>query len=230
MKVRLLIPAAGMGTRLGSAGPKALVDLCGEPMLARTLARFFFVSPAPPVIVTAPPGHVGEFEAALSGAASKLECMVTPGGLERQESVAGALALLDNDDDLVLIHDAARPFVSPESIRAGIAAAERHGAATVAVPAVDTVLMGDSDAFLVGTPDRSSLWCCQTPQIFRVGVIREAHRRAAEEGRRGTDDASLVREAGMPVKLVMGAALNFKITTPFDLDVARMVVREGLAC
>ena len=132
--------------------------------------------------------------------------------------------------DLVLIHDAARPFVSPESIRAGIAAAERHGAATVAVPAVDTVLMGDSDAFLVGTPDRSSLWCCQTPQIFRVGVIREAHRRAAEEGRRGTDDASLVREAGMPVKLVIGAALNFKITTPFDLEVARMVVREGLAC
>ena len=208
MKVRLLIPAAGMGTRLGSAGPKALVDLCGEPMLARTLARFFFVSPAPPVIVTAPPGHVGEFEAALSGAASKLECMVTPGGLERQESVAGALALLDNDDDLVVIHDAARPFVSTALISRCFEAAKIHDCGVI--PVVEETnsvrqLTGSGSCML----DRKQLRLVQTPQVFPAAKIKRAYTTSFDPA--FTDDASVVEREGCPILLVEGEENNFKI-------------------
>jgi 2-C-methyl-D-erythritol 4-phosphate cytidylyltransferase len=98
----------------------------------------------------------------------------------------------------------------------------------VAIPSVDTILVGDKDGFLVSTPERARLWACQTPQTFRVGVIREAHRQARAQGFTATDDASLVRRVGGRVKLVLGTPLNFKITTPFDLAMAQLVLEEGL--
>ena len=102
------------------------------------------------------------------------------------------------------------------------------GAATVTVPVIDTILQADENAFLVETPDRRYLWACQTPQTFRVDVIRRAHASAAAEGFLSTDDASLVRRMGEPVKLVMGSTLNIKITTPVDLSIATCLIREGL--
>lgn len=119
--------------------------------------------------------------------------------------------------------------MSAESIRASVDGAAEFGAATVAIPSIDTILVSDADAFLADTPDRKTLWACQTPQTFRVDVLRHAHKEAQRVGFTGTDDASLVRRAGGKVKLVMGSPLNFKVTTPQDLALARCVIEGGLA-
>lgn len=229
MKVQLLVPAAGLGTRLGKRGPKALLPLAGQPLLARTLKRFVELGLVERAVVTVPAGREGEFADALESAFPGSPFTFVEGGAERQDSVRRGLEALRPDTDVVVIHDAARPFVSPDSVRESIAVAADCGAATVAIPCVDTILRGDEDRFLVDTPDRSLLWACQTPQTFRVEVIRAAHEAARRDGFTGTDDASLVRRAGGPVRLVMGTPLNFKVTTPGDWALAELVAREGLA-
>lgn len=229
MKAQLLVPAAGAGTRLGADFPKALIDLGGKPMLARTLEHAIIPEFHAPTLITAPPEMLGLFRDTLRPWLSKTAYRLVAGGAERQISVANGLALLDEDTEIVVIHDAARPFVAAESIRASVRAAAEYGAATVAIPVSDTILEGDDTGFLERTPDRRRLWACQTPQTFRTGIIREAHHRAVEEGLVMTDDASLARRYGAPVRLVMGTPLNFKITTAADLQLARLIVREGLA-
>jgi 2-C-methyl-D-erythritol 4-phosphate cytidylyltransferase len=223
VKTQLLIPAAGLGVRLGAEGPKALVPLAGKPMLAHTLERFRPLGLIPAAIVLIAPEHRALFETALDAAFPGMALRLVPGGAERQESVANGLAALDADTEIVVIHDAARPFVATASIQASIEAAAEFGAATVAIPSVDTILEGDADAFLTATPDRTRLWACQTPQTFRTEVIREAHRRARADGFLGTDDASLVRRIGGPVKLVHGTRLNMKLTTPDDRRLAELI-------
>jgi 2-C-methyl-D-erythritol 4-phosphate cytidylyltransferase len=223
-----LIPAAGMGLRLGCDGPKALVELAGLPMIARTLTRFSSIDLAEETVIIVPPGHCSDFESVLSGCLPDAALAYVEGGAARQDSVANGLDALSSDTEIVVIHDAARPFVDPASVQASIDAAASCGAATVAVPCQDTILMGDADAYLVDTPDRSSLWACQTPQTFQVSVIREAHEYARRQSFAGTDDASLVRRAGGVVKLVMGTPLNFKVTTPSDHAVAEVILEREL--
>ena len=229
MKAQLLIPAAGMGTRLGPPRPKALLDLAGEALIVRTLARFRDTPLAKQtVIVIVPPDAQAEFAALLAHAVPDMSFAFAKGGAERQWSVANGLDALDTDTEIVAIHDAARPFVTHEAILASLDAAAAWGAATVAIPSADTILVADPDQFLLETPDRARLWACQTPQTFRVDVIREAHQRGAAEDFVGTDDASLVRRLGRPVKLVMGSPLNFKITTPEDRALAESLVERGV--
>lgn len=230
MKAQLLVPAAGSGTRLGQGVPKALVPLEGKPLLVRTLERFVPLGLHRGAVVTVPAEHREAFREALEGAFPDADLRLVDGGAERQDSVARGLDALDDDAEIVVIHDAARPFISADSIRASIDGAATHGAATVAVPCIDTILEADSEAFLVHTPDRSRLWACQTPQTFRVSVIREAHAAARAQGFTATDDATLVRRTGGRVRLVRGTALNFKLTTPIDWALAECVLREGLAC
>jgi len=213
-----------MGTRLGLDTPKALVALAGRPMLLRTLDRFAEAGLERGVVIH-PAGYEADFRDALAGRAVTL----VPGGARRQDSVRCGLEALDDAAEVVAIHDAARPFVSVAAIRASVEAAETFGAATVAIPSVDTILEGDADGFLVATPERHRLWACQTPQTFRAEVVTEAHRRAAAEGFEGTDDASLVRHFGGRVKLVTGSRDNVKITLPEDLRLAELVLREGRA-
>ena len=229
MKTRLLVAAGGMGTRLGLGGPKALVEIAGKPMLVRTLERFTGLGLLNDAIIVVPGGHEAAFEQVLTAAFPNSRFTLTPGGPERQMSVSNGLEKLPTGTEIVVIHDAARPFVTETSIRSSIKAAQADGAATVAIPSIDTILRGDSDAYLVDTPARQTLWACQTPQTFQVDVIRRAHDSARRDGYVGTDDASLVRRAGGRVKLVMGSPLNFKITTPTDLALAQCVVNEGLA-
>jgi 2-C-methyl-D-erythritol 4-phosphate cytidylyltransferase len=192
------------------------------------LGRFETLGLLANMLITFPPDAEQEFERLLRDAFPESSFLLVPGGAERQASVRKALDALDDSSDIVVIHDAARPFVAPPSVQASIAAAAEFGAATVAIPCSDTILVGEQGDFLVDTPDRRRLWACQTPQTFRVEVIRSAHERARAEGFVGTDDATLVQRAGGRVKLVKGTPHNFKITTPDDLALAEAIVAKGL--
>lgn len=227
-RTQLLVPAAGMGTRLQADRPKALIDLAGVPLLVRTLRRFSAINLLDSSIVVIPPGARDLFEACIRTYLPTASIVFVDGGAERQDSVSNGLDALDPATEFVVIHDAARPFVSMDSVQASIDAALAFGASTVAIPSADTILVADHDIFLQDTPDRNTLWACQTPQAFRVDILRHAHREAERAGFAGTDDASLVRRAGGKVKLVMGSPLNFKVTTPQDLALARCVIEGGI--
>lgn len=227
MKAQLLIPAAGMGTRLGADRPKALVRIGGKPLIAHTLERFAGLGLAKPAIIVASPGQESAFAEALSPTFAAGDFILIGGGAQRQDSVRLGLDALDPATEIVAIHDAARPFVQPGSVQAAIEAAAECGAATAAIPSADTILEAGSDQCLAHTPDRTRLWACQTPQVFRVEVIRAAHAQAQAAGTAVTDDATLVRLAGDRVRLVEGSKLNFKITAPEDLALARLIIAAG---
>jgi 2-C-methyl-D-erythritol 4-phosphate cytidylyltransferase len=229
VNTQLLIPAAGTGVRLGSPSPKALISVAGKPLIVRTLEQFVPVALARCTIIVTAPEALPEFERVLHENFPGEPFVFAQGGRERQHSVANGLACLNEDTDVVVIHDAARPFVTAESVQRSVEAARECGAATVAIPSADTILVDDGDGYLEDTPDRESLWACQTPQTFQVSVIRDAHEQAKRDGFLGTDDASLVRRVGGKVKLIAGSPLNFKVTTPDDLALAEAIVQGGLA-
>jgi len=213
-----------MGTRLGADLPKALVPLRGVPILIHTLRRIAAITPEALPMVMVPEEFRADFERVCAEHAAP--CRVLAGGAERQDSVRLGLEALPADAAIVAIHDAARCLLQPAPALAAIAAARDCGAATVAVPVVDTILQGDADGYLDSTPDRRLLWACQTPQVFQRGVILDAHQRAEAEGHLGTDDASLVRRAGGSVKLIEGDSSNIKITRPADLRMAEALLAE----
>jgi len=210
-----ILVAAGRGLRAGAGGPKQYRTLGGRPVIARAMAAF---SSHPAVFVVQPvvnPDDASAFEAAVSGLRHEPPAS---GGATRQASVlAGLEALARHKPDLVLIHDAARPFVSSELISRAIEAAPITGAAIPAIAVADTIkIIGDAGQ-VEATPDRSRLRIAQTPQAFRFDVILDAHRRAAREGRNDfTDDAALAEWAGLTVTTFEGDPANMKLTTPED--------------
>ena len=208
----LLIVAAGSGTRLGRAEPKALVPLAGRPLLSWTLGS---LAPAfARTVVTAPHGRLHEF-GRIAG-----EATVVTGGDTRSASVrAGFAALSAEPEDVVAIHDAARPLVTADETTRVVAAAERTGAAIAAIPVVDTIKLVH-ESRIVRTVDRSALWAAATPQAFRARVISLA----MESGREATDEAALCEELGIPVEVVAISRLGFKVTTPADLELAEAVL------
>ncbi|HEY1252043.1 MAG TPA: 2-C-methyl-D-erythritol 2,4-cyclodiphosphate synthase [Thermoanaerobaculia bacterium] len=209
----LLIVAAGSGTRLGRATPKALVPLANRPLLAWTLDA---VSPvgAERLVVAAPPDRLEEVRA-IVGARGR----VVAGGETRSASVrAGVQALAPAEDDVVGIHDAARPLVSAAEFEIVLAAAERVGAAIAATPVVDTIKRV-AEGRILSTVDRGDLLCAATPQAFRGGVLRRAL--AAGDA---TDEAALCEALGIPVETVPVSRLSFKITAPEDLELAEAIL------
>ena len=214
VRIVALIPAAGLGTRLGQ-GPKAYLDLGGLSLLARSVAAL--ASHVDEVVVALPEGFA---------APQHLSARFITGGATRQASV---LALLRaTDADVVLIHDAARPFLPPEVIAGVRAAAAETGAATAALPVADTLVRGQAQVLppLWGElVPREGLWAVQTPQGFRREVLLAAHLEAERGGIQATDDAGLVARLGLPVALVPGDARLFKVTTPGDLILARALAR-----
>ena len=230
MKVQVVIPAGGLGQRLGQPLPKALVPVAGVPLLVRTLRQFESLGLAHDAIIAIPARHREAFQTALSDAFPASAIRLVDGGEARQDSVRLGIAALDVATEICVIHDAARLFITTEEIQAAIDAAVAMGAATVAVPSIDTILVDDGHGFLKETPERRLLWACQTPQVFRTAIIRSAHATALDEGMEVTDDATLVQRCGHPVKLVTGSPKNFKLTTPTDLLVAEALIEKGIAC
>jgi 2-C-methyl-D-erythritol 4-phosphate cytidylyltransferase len=149
---------------------------------------------------------------------------IVPGGSERQDSVRAGIEALDRETELVVIHDAVRPFITVGLIENCIRAAAEEGAATVGVPAKDTVKEVAADGRVLRTCDRNLLWLTQTPQAFRRDIIENAHRAAVRDGYRGTDDTSLVERLGVAVRMIRGDYGNIKITTPEDLLIAEALL------
>ncbi len=228
MHVNVVIVAAGKGTRLQSELPKPFLSVAGRPILVHTLRRFTSIEMVRRVIVVV----AAECEALCQEVLHThgpwpQPITVIHGGAERQDSVRNGLAALETQCEIVVIHDAARPFISVEAIQRSIDAAAATGSAVVATPVRDTIKRADAQHTIRETVSRHDLWLAQTPQTFRVEVIRAAHRWAQQRGIVGTDDASLVEQMGRPVCIVPGDALNFKITTPDDLALAQAVLQAS---
>ena len=213
---------AGSGARLGASVPKAFVPLGGKPMWRHAAETFASIAGCRAVALVAPAERVDEVRRAMPRA------VVVEGGARRQDSVRLGLAAVPPDVGIVAIHDAARPFVRAETILAAVAEAARAGAALVAAPARDTVKRV-SDGRVVETLDRAELWFAQTPQCFRLDVIRDAHAVAEREGWEVTDDCALLERLGRAVSVVPGDPWNLKVTGPEDLELAEALLARRAA-
>jgi 2-C-methyl-D-erythritol 4-phosphate cytidylyltransferase/2-C-methyl-D-erythritol 2,4-cyclodiphosphate synthase len=227
-KTAAIIVAAGRGLRAGSGGPKQYRTIAGRTVIARAMQPFCDHHEVFAVQPVLNPDDVLMFNEAVSEMRYHVPAN---GGATRQASVhAGLEALADHAPDIVLIHDAARPFVTPALISRAIVAAGITGAAVPAVPVTDTIKQVDATGHVEATPDRARLRIAQTPQAFRFDVILAAHRRAAREGRDDfTDDAALAEWAGLTVATFEGDPANMKLTTPEDFvrEEARLAASLG---
>ncbi|AGL21347.1 2-C-methyl-D-erythritol 4-phosphate cytidylyltransferase [Actinoplanes sp. N902-109] len=217
--VAVLVPAAGSGVRLGPGAPKALRPLAGEPLLVHAVRRVAAAPSVRLIVVAAPAAEVPAVRELLAPIAP---VTVVPGGAQRQDSVAAALAAVPAEVPIVLVHDAARALTPPELVES-VAAAVRsgHPAVIPALPVVDTVKEVDAAGTVLGTVDRSVLRSVQTPQGFRHDVLAAAHRAGLDSH---TDDAGMVEKAGLPVLCVPGSELALKITRPLDLVLAEALL------
>ncbi len=223
-----VLVAAGRGLRAGAGGPKQYRTIGGQTVIFRAMQPF---ATHPQIMAVQPvlnPDDAEMFNAAVAGLHHQSPAA---GGATRQASVhAGLEALAEQKPDIVLIHDAARPFVSQALISRAIDAANRTGAAIPAIPVTDTIKLIDEEGCVTDTPERARLRIAQTPQAFRYDVILEAHRRAACEGRADfTDDAALAEWAGLTVATFEGDVANMKLTTPEDFvrEEARLASQLG---
>ncbi len=215
--VAVLVPAAGLGTRLGPGAPKALREVGGVSLLVHALDRVLRAPSVACVVVAAPVGMVDLVAEALRRLPA-VPLAVVEGGDTRQESVAAALGAVPDGPTIILVHDAARAFAPPELVER-VAAAVRagHDAVIPVLPVVDTIKQVDADGYVTATPPRADLRAVQTPQGFRRSVLERAH--AAADGD-ATDDAALVERLGARVFCVAGAESALKITRPADLAAA----------
>lgn len=236
MKVIVIIPAAGLGTRMTAATggrgrkpapSKQFTELRGTPILMHTLRRFAASPQVTDIYVALRVNEIDGFRERLEKEGKDIlgkNVVLLEGGEHRQHSVANALAAVHAaTDDIVLVHDAVRPFVTVEVIHEVIAAAQKHGAAIAGMPAVDTIKQVDrtaEGAVITTTIPRERVVMAQTPQGFRYSLIRKAFDEAAADGFLGTDEASLVERSGQEVAVVMGSPRNIKITTPADMELA----------
>lgn len=247
MKVFVIVPAAGLGTRMAPPVPargqkeaspsKQFKDLAGVPILVRTLQKFAAVPAVSEIVVALRKDEIPGFQAQLEKEYPNVlrkRVQLVEGGEHRQNSVANAIASLAessiNPDDIVLVHDAVRPLVTSEIIAGVIDAAQKHRAAIAGWPAVDTVKQVErtaEGAVIKATIPRASIVMAQTPQGFRYDILKKAFDEAAADGFVGTDEASIIERAGLPVAVVMGSAKNIKITTPADMELAEFYLKSS---
>ena len=228
MSVFVILPAAGIGTRMASSNggsPKQFLALKGLPILLHSLQAFLAVPRVTAIYVAVRESEQPRVSALIKEYKLADKVHVVTGGDFRQDSVANALAALPSTSasDIVLVHDAVRPLIDPETIERTIAAIEKHGAAIVAFPAIDTIKQVErtaDGALVTATIPRELIVHAQTPQGARVPLLRQAFAEAAADEFFGTDESSLLERAGIPVFVVPGSSRNFKVTQPGDLEIA----------
>lgn len=221
MKAAAVIPAGGSGARMGAGGrPKQYLELGGEPVLLRALRPILAHPDVAWVIVALPADDVEDPPFPLPEGVITVE-----GGAERGDSVRRALDAVPREADVVLIHDGARPLVTGAVVERVLDAAARGSGAIAAVPVADTLKRVADDGTVTDTVDRRDLWRAQTPQAFPRAMIMDAYRRAAEEAVLATDDAALVERYGGRVVVVEGDTRNLKLTRPYDLVLAELLLR-----
>jgi 2-C-methyl-D-erythritol 4-phosphate cytidylyltransferase len=226
MKADAVIVSAGRGQRFMEGEKKQFHLLAGKPILAHTLEKF----QACPLIrhVLLVVAHE-DMEYSMKEIVEKYRCRkvfrIVPGGRKRQDSAKNGIEALPKDSEIVVIHDGVRPFVTKEIIQDSIHLAVRFGAVVTAMPVKDTIKVSEPDGTVLRTLEREALWQAQTPQTFKVDLIREAYQKAARDGFVANDDASLVERLGIRVHLLPGSYTNIKITTPEDLLLAQLFLK-----
>ncbi|MCT4566524.1 MAG: 2-C-methyl-D-erythritol 4-phosphate cytidylyltransferase [Maledivibacter sp.] len=222
-----IILAAGRGTRMKAQLNKQYLFLKGRPIIAHTLNAFERSPLIDEIILVI---NKNDIELCKKNVLKKYRfkkvVKIINGGDQRQESVLNGLSHLNPKSEIVLIHDGARPLVSKEVIKRCIDGAKKFGAVSAGVPIKDTIKIMKEDGFVKFTPKRKDVWITQTPQVFKVEIIKQAHKFAATENFLGTDDAMLVEQIGREVKMVEGDYENIKITTPEDLITAEAILNH----
>lgn len=220
-----VVPAAGLGKRLGPGTNKTFFSILDKPIIIWTLEALSSVSEISEII---PVFRESDMESGIALCEryrlSKVKRMA-PGGKERQDSVYNGLRLLQGDTGIVVIHDGARPLIESRLVKQAIADIEGFDGVIAGVPVKDTIKEIEN-TIVKKTIKRDSLWSVQTPQVFRYGSIMEAYARAMEEGFYSTDDSALMERTGCRIRLVMGSYDNIKVTTPDDIPFAEMLLRK----
>jgi 2-C-methyl-D-erythritol 4-phosphate cytidylyltransferase len=224
VKYHVVVPAAGSGKRMQAGKNKQFLLLKNKPIIVHTLEIFEQDEECKSVILVANPSEISDMKELIKSYRLQKVVQIVAGGSERQFSVHNGIKFLVADE-LVLVHDGARPFVTKETIKSLTDEAEKTGAAVLGVPVKDTIKKVKQNV-ITETVDRSSLWAIQTPQAFRLSLLKTAYEQAEHDNFIGTDDASLVERLGHQVSVVEGDYKNFKITTPEDLMFAKVIVQE----
>ncbi len=221
--ISAIILAGGKGKRMGAKVSKQYIEVKGKPILYYTLERFAACKDIDKIVLVLPKDEIEYCTKEIIDKYSLKVDIIVEGGDERQDSVFNALEKLD-DDGIVLIHDGARPFVSERIIKDGIKYAKLYGAAAPGVTPKDTIKIKDKNSFSLSTPDRNELVAIQTPQVFKIDIIKECHRKIREDKLTVTDDTMVVESYNNKVYLFEGEYTNIKITTPEDLILAEKLV------
>ena len=226
-KIVAILPAAGLGTRMGAGAPKQFLELDGVPILILTLRRIAACPLITSIIVATRSDEIARLESLVQSEKFNQDVRVVKGGDTRQDSVGQALQLVPPETDLVLVHDAVRPFVTVDQITRVIEEARRCKAAILGVPAMDTVKevkrasLPEDVALITATVPRERIVLAQTPQVFETRLLKEAFAQAEGDGLSASDEAGLVERMGHDVYVVQGSERNIKITKPADMDLAR---------
>ncbi|HEY9905469.1 MAG TPA: 2-C-methyl-D-erythritol 4-phosphate cytidylyltransferase [Candidatus Sericytochromatia bacterium] len=227
--MHLLIPAAGMGRRMGSNRNKLLLTLLGKPLLAWTLLAAEAAHDIGWIGIMGQPADQSDFKAILAELSLSKPVQLILGGETRQESVYNGLQGLPAEAERVLIHDGARCLATPQLLDRCAAALLQCPGLIAAVPVKDTIKVVDETGVIQDTPDRQHLWAAQTPQGFEVKLLKQCHEQGRKLAWEVTDDAALFERCGLPVNIVEGEETNLKVTTPVDLAIAEFIIRQRLS-
>lgn len=231
-RIAAILPAAGLGTRMGAEVPKQFLELDGLPIVLLTLRRLAECSGISEIFIATRGEETESLEKRLSKEKLRIAVHVVKGGETRQQSVANALAKISGDVELVLVHDAVRPLVTCEQVTRVIAEARARGAAILGVPAIDTIKevrrssLPQDVALISATIPREKIVLAQTPQGFQTKLLKEAFARAEQDGVTASDEAALVERLGHDVYVVQGSERNIKITKPADMELARFYLEQ----
>jgi len=227
--ITAIVPAAGKAVRMGVGRNKVLIHVAGEPILSWVLKALCATGFIKRLIICVREDEQEDVLHIAEQHYSSIEIALVVGGSERQESVYNALKAIGSEDGYVVVHDAARPLVTPQLVSKVVEAAIEHGAATAAIPCTDTVKEADAGGFVLRTLSRQNLYLVQTPQAFSCKLLIRAHERAKKVGLLSTDDAALVEAIGAKVKLVAGDPCNIKVTEKNDLLIVESFLKERIA-